>query len=457
MATSRLRTPMEEVVAAIWAKVLGLRDVGVHDNFFALGGHSLLATQVVSRLREAFGVELPLRLLFQSPSVAGLAEHVEAARQHATCQAEAIRRISRHGQLALSFAQERLWFLDQLEPGNPFYNVPIALSLKGPLDIAALGRSLGAIVRRHEVLRTTFPAVDGRPVQVVADRRDVLLPVVELTGLEDGPRTEETARLVQEEAKRSFDLVAGPLLRARLLRLGRDDHVLLLTMHHIVSDGWSLGVLVKELAPLYVAFRQAHAGPRLEGHPTAQPGEGSPFDIPEASAAPARRPPEAPLPDLPIQYADFAAWQRDWLRGAVLDAQLAYWKRQLANTPPVLELPADRPRPPAQSYQGSSVQFLVDADVISALRVLSRRAESTLFMTLMASFATLLYRYSGRDDMVIGSPIANRNRGEIEPLIGFFVNTLALRQPERRPHVRRIPRPCATDRAGCVRPSGPAV
>ncbi|MDM0053946.1 non-ribosomal peptide synthetase [Variovorax sp. J22R115] len=384
-------------MAQVWQQVLGRARIGREDNFFDLGGHSLLATQVVSRLREALGVELALRALFESPTVAGLARHVDAAvRPTPSAAVPGIHRAPPGTPAVLSFAQERLWFLDQLEPGNPFYNVPIALRLTGPLDVAALAGSIDAIVQRHEVLRTTFPATDGRPAPRIAAvaTATLALPVIDLAAMPAAQRTAEAERLIVAEGREPFDLARGPLLRTRLVRLAPDEHVLLFTMHHIVADGWSLGVLVRELEPLY-----RHRG--------------------DAQAA--------ALATLPIQYSDFAAWQRDRLQGDLLHAQLAYWKQRLADAPPALDLPTDRPRPSAQSYRGSSVQTAIDATLAEALRRLGQRTGSTLFMTLLAAFATLLHRYSGQSDLVIGSPIANRTRGETEPLVGFFVNTLALR------------------------------
>ena len=254
----------------------------------------------------------------------------------------------------LSFAQERLWFLDQLEPGNPFYNVPIALTLKGQLNVAALAGVIGEIVRRHAVLRSSYPAVDGKPTQVIADRLEVRLPVVDLNELPGEARTSEATRRVVDEMRLPFDLAKGPLIRAQLLRLDRDNHILLFTMHHIVSDGWSLGVLIEELVPLYRAGLRA----------TCVADGAAPDSLCGV------------LPDLPIQYGDFAAWQREWLSGEVLERQLAYWRRQLAGVPPVLELPTDRPRPPAQSYRGSSVRFTVDPATTTALRNLSQEKEA---------------------------------------------------------------------------------
>ena len=309
-------------------------------------------------------------------------------------QVPSLRPVSREEGLPLSFAQERLWFLEQLEPGNTAYNIAAAYRLRGPLDVAALERSLNEIVRCHEVLRTTFATMDGRPVQVIAPEMSLTLPVEDLQELPEAEREAEAQRLLTEEAQRPFDLEKGPLLRAALLRLDEEEHVLLLTMHHIVSDGWSMGVFNRELAVLYEAFSV--------GKPS-------------------------PLPELPIQYADFAVWQREWLQGEVLEEQLAYWREHLGGDLSVLELPTDRPRPAAQSFRGATQSFVLSGDLTESLKALSRREGVTLFMTLLAAFKTLLYRYTGQEDVVVGSPIAGRNRSEIEGLIGFFVNTLVLR------------------------------
>ena len=319
-------------------------------------------------------------------------------------QAPPIVPVPRDQTLPLSFAQQRLWFIDQWEPGNPYYNIPTAVRLTGPLDVAALEQSLNEVVRRHEALRTTFVALEGRPVQVIAPvltvpplvfgPRDQRLPVVDLRGLAEAERGAEARRLASEEARWSFDLARGPLVRVTVLRLDDEEYVLLLNMHHVVSDGWSTGVFIQEMATLYQAFSA--------GQPS-------------------------PLPELPIQYADFAVWQRGWLRGEVLEKQLAYWKKQLADAPAVLELPTDRPRPPVQTYQGTTESFVLSESLTAALQALSREEGSTLFMTLLAAFDALLYRYTGQEDIPLGSPIANRNRSEIEGLIGFFVNTLVLR------------------------------
>ncbi|MCG8351746.1 MAG: amino acid adenylation domain-containing protein [Chloroflexales bacterium] len=391
------RTPVEELLAGIYTQVLGIETVGVYDNFFALGGHSLLATQLVSRVRDSCQIELPLRVAFEAPNVAELAERVEILqRTSAGTQAPPLQPAPRDGLVPLSFAQQRLWFLDQLEPGSPFYNIPETVRLTGPLDLATLERCLREIVRRHENLRTTFVTVDGRPHQVIAppSADPFPLPLVDLQSLSRAEREVEALRLVAAEAQRPFDLASGPLLRARVLRLTDEDHIVQLTIHHIISDNWSTNVLVGEVAVLYNAFAQ--------GQP-------------------------APLPELPLQYADFAVWQRNWLQGEVLENQLDYWRRQLADAPPLLELSTDRPRPAVQGYAGSYQSFTLPADLAQQLRALGQREGATLFMTLLAGFKILLARYSGQEDICVGTPIANRTRAEIEPLIGFFVNTLVLR------------------------------
>jgi amino acid adenylation domain-containing protein len=394
------RTPVEEVTAEIWAQVLRLPAVGIHDDFFGLGGHSLLGTQVVSRMRDSFGVDVSLRSLFETPTVAGVAAAVEAAlRQEASAQAPPLRRMPRQGGVPLSFAQQRLWFLHQLAPESPLYNVPAPLRLAGDLDEAVLAAVLGEIVRRHEVLRTTFAAVagqpgqPGQPLQVVAPWRPFALPRIDLSGLAAPARRAEARRLTALEVRRPFDLARGPLLRVRLLRLAAADRILIFNMHHIVSDGWSIGVLLREVKALYRAVSR--------GEPS-------------------------PLAELPVQYADFSLWQREWLQGAALEAQLGYWRRQLAGVPE-LRLPADRPRPAVPSRRGSSHAATVPAELTARLLQLGRGEGVTLFMTMLAAFATFLYRTCGQTDVVVGTPIANRNRAEVEGLVGFFVNTLALR------------------------------
>jgi amino acid adenylation domain-containing protein/thioester reductase-like protein len=389
------QTPVEEMVAGIWAQVLAVKEVSIHDNFFDLGGHSLLATQLISRLRDTFCVELPLRGLFESPTVAGLSERLETLlRTEQGLVAPPLLPVSREGEMLLSFAQARLWFLEQLEPGSYAYNMPAAVRLTGSLNVAALKQSLQEIVQRHEALRTTFAIVSGEPLQVIAPVLALTVPLVDLCQLPEATQEVEVERLAIESAQQPFDLARGPLLRATLLQLGEAEHVLLVTMHHIVSDGWSIGVMIRELATLYEAFSTGKA---------------------------------SPLPPLPIQYADFAHWQRQWLQGEVLAAQLSYWQQQLAGAQTVLELPTDRPRPTVQTFRGASLFLALPEPLSQKLKSLSQRSGVTLFMTLLAAFQTLLYRYTGQEDICIGSPIANRNRSETEDLIGFFVNTLILR------------------------------
>ncbi|HEY0605397.1 MAG TPA: amino acid adenylation domain-containing protein [Herpetosiphonaceae bacterium] len=391
------RTPTEEIVASIWADVLDLHRIGIHDNFFERGGHSLLATQVVSRVRDVFQVELPLRTLFESPTIAGWTEQIEAARQATPDQAPAIVPVDHDAPLPLSFAQQRLWILDQLEPGTATYNIPGALRLRGALDVFALERSLEAIVRRHAVLRTTFSQSDLEPdgvaVQTIDEWLSAPLMQLDLRTLPEPQREEEAGRLIFEESQQPFDLMFGPLLRNTLLTLDDQEHVLLITMHHIITDGWSLSVFVRELAVLYQAF---------------------------VSGA------ESPLPPLPIQYADYAVWQRGWMQGEVLESQLSYWRRQLANTVP-LALPTDRPRPPVRTFRSARQTLTIDLGLAEQLHVFSRRNGATLFMTLLTAFKLLMQRYSGQRDIVVGTPIAGRTRAETESLIGLFLNTLALR------------------------------
>ncbi|MCP4659862.1 MAG: amino acid adenylation domain-containing protein, partial [bacterium] len=396
------RTPIEEILAGIWSRVLGVDQVGRHDNIFELGGHSLLATQIISRVRQTFRVELPLRHLFESPTVAELARVIAATRHGEALRTAAsppLEQAVREAEPLLSFAQQRLWFLHQLDPGSPAYNIPAAFRLTGRLEPAVLEACFREIVRRHETLRTTFPAVGGRPIQAVAPTAELVLPLVDLAQLPERALRAETRRLACRESGRPFDLERGPVLRVALLRLGRREHFLLVTVHHIVSDGWSQGVFYRELAVLYEAFSTGK-----------RPG----------------------LPELPIQYADFAIWQRQRLSGGrtpgeVLETQLAYWRTKLGGELPVLRLPTDRPRPAVPSRRGAMATLELNEGLTAALRKLSLDAGATLYMTLLAAFMALLHRLTGQRDLVVGSPIANRNHREIEGLIGFFVNTLVMR------------------------------
>jgi len=386
---------VEEKLANIWTDVLSLDQVGIDDNFFALGGHSLLATQVISRIRDVFQVELPLRRLFETPTVAALVDCIEKNhRVTSRDELQFIRPVSRNGALPLSFAQQRLWFLNRLEPENPAYNQPTVLRLSGDLNIEALQKTLDAIVARHDVLRTTFTAIDEKPMQVVNEPRPVELPLIDLSERPALQRETEVQELFRVLTRQCFNLAEDLMLRGALLRLGVNDHVLFLVTHHIASDNWSDQILFREIAAFYEAFAD----------------ERSPV-----------------LSDLPIQYADFASWQRQWLQGEVFDEELTYWKKQLKGSAPVLELPTDRPRPLVQTHQGAQRSIKLAAKLCQKLKELSREQDATLFMILLAAFQTLLYRYTGQDDIIVGSPIANRGRTEVEELLGFFINTLVLR------------------------------
>lgn len=389
------RTAVEEVVADIWANLLGLERVSLHNNFFELGGHSLIATQVMVRVQKTTGVELPLRALFESPTVAKLAAQIEAALRNGTVwSSPPLVPVARDEELPLSFAQQRLWFLHCMEPDSAVYNCPAAVRFTGRLNIAALEQSFNEVVGRHEALRTSFVSRDGDALQVIASSLHIPLPVIDLSGLPPEKLEKELQRLSALEAQRAFDLNYGALLRTKVLRVSEDEHVALVTMHHIISDGWSIGVLVKEVASLYTAY----AG----GLPSV-------------------------LEPLPVQYADYAYWQREWLLGEVLDEQLEYWLKQFAVMPRELDLPTDFERPAVRAYRGASQPIKVSQHVTAMLKELGRREGVTLFMTLLAGFKLLLHRYTAQDDIVVGSPIANRNHVETENLIGCFINTLALR------------------------------
>ncbi|MEP7126667.1 MAG: amino acid adenylation domain-containing protein, partial [Byssovorax sp.] len=391
------RDAFEDAIAGIYAEVLKLppERVGAHDGFFALGGHSLLATQAISRIRASFGIELPLGAVFEASTPAELGARVaDALRAAQGVSAPPLARIAREGQLAASFGQERLWFLAQLDPDDVSYNIPLIIGMSGALDAAALARVLAEIVRRHEVLRTTFATVDGRSLQVVHDHAELPLPITDLSAISPADRDETVRRAIAAEMARPFDLAHGPVIRARLLALADDDHVLVLITHHIVADAWTRGILNREIAALYAAFV-------VGGTPT--------------------------LPELPIQYADYAAWQRAWMSGPTLDAQLAYWKQRLDGAPRAIELPTDRARPAVRTNRGERRVIALSPELTRGLKELARREGVTLFMTLLAGFDVLLHRITRQGDIVVGSPIAGRTRAETEGLIGFFLNTLVLR------------------------------
>jgi len=379
-------TPTQEILIAIWREVLDRTDMGIHDNFFDLGGHSLNATRIITRIKASFGVLLPLRTMFEAPTIAELARRVETSR-HRSHHEPPLAPRKRPEAVPLSFAQERLWFLDRLDGASSAYNMPFALKLEGPLHEGHLAEALGELVARHEILRACFQDRDGTGHLNFREPAPFPLPI---THVEEAQLSQQA----KDEANRPFDLERDMLIRAKLLRLNEQSHVLLLTLHHIVCDGWSLGILSNEMAALYRGLSR--------GEPAA-------------------------LPTLPLQYSDFAIWQRQWLQGEVLEAQLDFWRKQLAEAPSLLELPTDRPRPLRQTYRGARTPFVLDAPLTAQLLDLSRSQGATLFMVLEAAFALCLSRYSGTEDILIGTPVANRTRPETEKLIGLFVNTLVMR------------------------------
>lgn len=392
------RNPLEEAVAEIWQQVLGQEKLGVRERFFEIGGHSLLAMQVISRLRAVFQVELPLRRLFETPTIEGLAQAIVQARQEEQPLIEPpITPAPRDGSgpIPISFAQQRLWILDRLDPGNTTYHMPLALRLSGPLHREALERSLSEVVKRHAILRTTFPIQDDTPVQAISPAIEApIFPFTDLKRLPLDERIPAVIELITAEGREPFQLASGPLFRTHLIAVEDEEHVLLLTMHHIISDGWSMNILMRELSTLYLAFSSGK---------------------------------DSSLSPLSIQYADYAIWQRTWLQGEVLERQLNYWKKQLAGAPSLLSLPTDRPRSAIQSAHGACYAFTIAPDLTSQLQALGERAGATFFMTLLAAFQVFLSRYCNQEDIVVGTPVANRMHREIEDLIGFFVNTLVLR------------------------------
>jgi amino acid adenylation domain-containing protein len=407
-------SPQEEIIAQVWAEVLGLERVGAGESFFDLGGHSLLATRITSRLAAIFGVELPLRALFAAPTVAGLAAEISRLAGERRPAAPPLRAVRRGQTLPLSFAQQRLWFLNQLTPDSPVYHTSRLYRIAAPLRPAALRAALAALVERHEVLRTRFPKLAGMPVQSIAAAAalplPLLLPQIDLLALPVAARDGEVARLAGLTFDRPFDLARDLPLRALLVLCRPGEHFLVLCLHHIATDGWSMGILERELGALH-------------------------------EAAVAGRP--SPLPPLPIQYGDFAAWQRGWMRSAILKREVEWWRGRLAGAPAVIELPADRPRPALQSFRGAAQRRPLPPALAAAIAALARGEGATLFMVLLAAFDLLLHRYTGQPDQLIGAPVANRNRAETEGLIGFFVNTLVLRpdlagDPEARQLLARV-------------------
>jgi natural product biosynthesis luciferase-like monooxygenase protein len=392
-----LASSLEQNIAKTSAGLLGVSQIDIHDNFFELGGNSLLATQLIARLRESLNLELPLRLAFEFPTVQSLAKAIselqDVGKEARAPEHESITRTKDSNEAPLSFAQQRIWFLHQLEPGS-HYNDHFDLRVRGPLNLQILERAINEIVRRHDTLRSSFSDNEGEPVQTISKVLAISLPITDLSDLPASKREQEAVRLAVEDCNRPFDLERAPLFRCSLVRLAPDDHLLILTFDHIIIDGWSHGVFLTELTILYESFL-------------------------------AERP--SPLPDLPIQYSDFAAWQQRWMKGDAMAGHLQYWKEQLRGAPHLLELPIDRPRPRIQSFRGARLSFTLEKELIDGLTTVGRTENCTLFMVLLAGFQTLLAHGSGDEDIVIGSPIANRNRHQVEPLIGPFMNTLALR------------------------------
>ncbi|MCP5099526.1 MAG: AMP-binding protein, partial [Chloroflexi bacterium] len=384
------RTVTEIEIGTMWTDLLGIERVGIHDDFFALGGHSLLATQLISRMQTLFETAVPLTTFFSQPTIARLATFIDTAQR--STLAPPIQPIATTTPQPLSFAQQRLWFLDQLD--ETAFNIPLAMRLCGQLDETILAESINQIVQRHSSLRTTFRQHGDQPTQRVQPFTPITLHHIDLTHLPEAEQLAEAQAIATQESLQKFDLQADCLLRAHLLRLAATDYVLLITIHHIAADGWSLGVLLDELTAVYTALKE-------------------------------KRP--LPLASLPVQYQDYAVWQRNWLQGDVLEDHLSYWREQLAHTPAGLALPTDYPRAANASFTAALHRFTLPSSLTQQLKTLGQQERSTLFMTLLAAFKILLYRYTGQTDIVVGSPIANRNQQEIEKLIGFFVNTLVLR------------------------------
>ncbi|MBT4837958.1 MAG: AMP-binding protein, partial [Methylococcales bacterium] len=385
--------PIENILLEIWQTILELEQLGIHDNFFELGGHSLLATKVISNIRDKLRLELPLRALFENPTIAGIATHLERLveiNSTELLQLEPIKPVARDQKLPLSFAQERLWFLESFEPNQSAYNIPASIRLKGDLDVAALKYALQQMVNRHESLRTLFESQNGVPSQNILPSMIFDLSVVDIIG-EDNQK--KMNHLVQECARLPFNLTEGPLIRALLMVIDDNEHVLVVTMHHIISDGWSMGIFVDELVGFYQQGSQRS---------------------------------RQFMDELPIQYVDYAVWQRNWLDGDVLDEQINYWKKQLKGIER-LEMPTDRHRPALKTYRGASLSFNLPRSVSQALESIAHINDSTLYMILLAAFQILLSRYTGQKDICIGSPVAGRHRRELESLIGFFVNTVVMR------------------------------
>ncbi len=399
---------VEEIVGGIWSEVLGLRGVGLRANFFELGGHSLMATQVVTRVREVLGVEIGLRSVFERPTVEGMVERIEQERAKRAGEEESRERKIKRREAAgagggaggeeeereMSYGQQRIWFMSEVGAGAGAYNVHTSLRMEGELDVAAMERVYNEVVRRHEVLRSVYEVRGGRCVQVVKEWKREVLAEIDVSEMEGECREREVRRVIECEARRGFELEKGPMIRVGMIKEREGERVMMVTMHHIASDGWSMGVMVREVVEMYEAYREGR---------------------------------ESELGELEIQYGDYAEWQREWLTGPVLDEQVSYWKKRLEGAESALEIPTDRPRPPVQSFRGGTEEAVIEQELVEELRRLSRREGVTMFMTMLAVFKMLLHRYTGQLDIVVGTDVANRNIAATEKLVGFFTNQLVLR------------------------------
>ncbi len=388
------RTPVERAILGIWTSILNCSQIGIDDDFFNLGGNSILADEVTGEIREVFLVNASSSRMFEFPTIAQQAGYIEGLCKEKKRTTLSIPRISRSERMDLSYSQLRLWFFEQLQPNSALYNSTLAMEMSGPLDIHALLRSLNEIVHRHEALRTTFESVAGLPFQIIAPELSLALPIIDLSESDFIEQQADIARLSYEEARQPFNLVTGPLIRTSVLRKDSENHILLLSIHHIVSDGWSFGVLMKELEVLYRTFHSRQPSPLLE---------------------------------LPIQYVDCYDWKRQRLQGEFLDSLLGYWRKKLIDLPPTINLPIDHPRPSGFSFEGAGYNFVLPMALVRALKMICQQEGVTLYMLLLAGFNLLMYGYSRQDDFGIGTPIANRNRAEMESLIGIFINMLVIR------------------------------
>src|SRR6202034_943511 len=387
------RSPLEHIPADLWRPILHLDQLSIHDNFFALGGDSILAAKMATHVRATLHIPLKIKDIFELPELGALARRIQAGMLSGDQLNELpIQRAPRNAGLRLSFPQQRLWFMAQMGDGAT-YNIQGSIRLAGVLVIPVLQQAISEVVRRHEILRTVFPPRSGAPLQEILPHKQFHLPIVDLSPLPPAARTHVETQFLSAICGPAFDLATGPLLRTALLRAAADEHILCFALHHIVADGWSLSILFREVAVLYDAFRQ--------GRPS-------------------------PLPELPVQYADFAQWQRQNLDSNAFDAQLTYWKRNLSGAVPLIELPLDRPRPPIQDFAGACEPFAISDTLPAALASLCRAESVTPFIALLSAFRVLLYRFTGQSDSIIGADLANRSRPELENLLGFFSNMLPL-------------------------------